>query len=456
MQIVILGAGQVGSALAENLIKDGHEITIVDISADRLQYLQENLDLRTVQGHCSYPDILRKAGTQSADVLIAVTNNDEANMIACQIAYSLFHTATKIARIRSPHYLIRKELFKKDNVPIDVFISPEQLVTHQIEHLMEYPGALQVLDFAQGRVKMAAIKPYYGGTMLGKTLDEWYHNIQIPTRIVAIFRNGHSIPIQANTTIEIGDEIFFVASSEDIPGVMTALKRLPEPYKNVMIMGGGNIGLTLAAELESHYQIKLIEKNRERCDILAESLNQTIVLLGDGADRNLLINENIQNIDVFCAATNDDEMNIIAAMQAKRLGVKIALPVVNRTAYVDLIEGNDIHMAISPQQVTVGAILTHIRKGDVEKVYSLRHGATEAIEAVAQGDKETSKVIGRKLSDIKLPENTIIGAIAREEEVIIPSNHTEIQAKDHIILFVGDTKQIPKVEKLFQVSAAFF
>ena len=456
MQIVILGAGQVGSSLAENLIKDGHQITIVDVLADKLQYLQEHLDLRTVLGHCSYPDVLRKAGAQNADILIAVTNNDEANMIACQIAHSLFHTTTKIARIRSPHYLIRKELFEKENVPIDVFISPEQLVTNQIKQLMQYPGSLQVLDFAEDKIKLVAIKPYYGGTMLGKNLKELYIHIDIPMQIVAIFRNGYPIHLHASTTIEIGDEVFFISAAENIPRVMSALKHPPDPYKNIMIIGGGNVGLTLAKALEKSYQVKLIDNNRHRCENLADNLNYTTVLLGDGTDKSLLINENIGDMDMFCATTNDDEVNILSSIQAKRLGATVALPLVKRTAYVDLIEGNDIHLAISPQLATASAILTHIRKGDVERVYSLRHGAAEAIEAVAHGDKSTSKVVDRTLSEINLPKNITIGAIARGDDVIVPTEKTRIQANDHIILFVADTKQIPKVEALFEVSASFF
>jgi trk system potassium uptake protein TrkA len=456
MQIVILGAGQVGSSLAENLINDGHQITVVDVSADRLRYLQEHFDLRAVLGHASYPDVLRKAGAQNADILIAVTNNDEANMIACQVAHSLFHTTTKIARIRSPHYLIRQELFEKDNVPIDVFISPEQLITNQIQQLMQYPGSLQVLDFSQGKIKLVAIRPYYGGTMLGKSLKELYAAINVPARVVAVFRNGYPMKIQSRTTIEIGDEIFFIAAAENIPAVMVALKRPPTPYKNIMIVGGGNVGMTLAKALEKSYQVKLIDTNRQRCESLAESLNHTTVLLGDGTDRTLLTNENIGNMDVFCATTDDDEVNILSSIQAKRLGATVALPLVKRTAYVDLIEGNDIHLAISPQLATASAILTHIRKGDVERVYALRHGTTEAIEAVAHGDEETSKVVGRTLAEIKLPKGTTIGAIARGDDVIIPDEKMCIKANDHIILFVADTKQISKVEELFEVSASFF
>jgi trk system potassium uptake protein TrkA len=223
-----------------------------------------------------------------------------------------------------------------------------------------------------------------------------------------------------------------------------------------MIVGGGNVGMTLATALEKSYQVKLIDNNRQRCENLAEVLNHTTVLLGNGTDRTLLINENIGNMDVFCATTDDDEVNILSSIQAKKLGASVALPLIKRTAYVDLIEGNDIHLAISPQLATASAILTHIRKGDVEQVYSLRHGAAEAIEAVAHGDEKTSKVVGRTLTEIKLPQSITIGALSRGEEVIIPDENTRVQANDHIILFVADTMQIPKVEALFEVSASFF
>lgn len=457
MKIIILGAGQVGGTLAENLVAEQHEITLVDINGDRLTELSEKLDLRTVEGPCSYPDVLREAGCDDADMIIAVTDSDEANMVACQVAYSLFKTPMKIARIRSQHYFIREELFGAENLPIDVFINPEQLVTHYVGQLIAHPGALQVLDFAEGKVKLVAVKPYYGGPLLGKSLAKLRDYLpNVDARVAAIFRNDTSIPLSGSTEIEVGDEVFFITAAENTHTIMAALRRIEEPYKRVIIAGGGNIGMRLAENLEPDYHVKIIDHNRTRCEYLSRELDKSIVLCGDCSDKELLLNENIEHTDVFCAVTNDDESNIMACVQAKRLGVKQVMALITRTAYVDLIEGGSINIAISPQQATVGSILKHIRRGDIVNVHPLRRGAAEAIEAIAHGDKKTSKVVGRTLAEIKLPKTTTIGAIVRDDEVLIPNRETVIQPDDHMILFVSDKNHIRDVEKLFQVSASFF
>lgn len=457
MKIIILGAGQVGGSLAEKLIEENHDITLVDINEDRLREFADRLDLSTVAGRCSYPEILRQAGADDADMVIAVTDSDEANMVACQVAYSLFNIPTKIARIRSQHYFIRKELFGKENLPIDVFISPEQLVTQYVTQLILHPGTLQVLDFGRGSVKLVAVKPYYGGSLVGKTISKLYQYLSdVVFRVVAIFRNDQSIPVTAETEIEVGDEVFFVATTEDIDHIMSALRRTQQAYNRIIIAGGGNIGGRLAGVLQENYRVKLIDHNRRQCEKLAEELDNVTVLCGEASDETLLLNENIENTDVFVAVTDDDEANIIACIQAKRLGVKQVMALITRTAYVDLIEGGSINIAISPQQATIGSILTHIRQGDVLMVHSLRRGAAEAIEAVAHGDRKTSKVVGRTLAQIKLPKNTTIGAIIRSNKAIIPNNETVIESEDHVILFVADKKRIRDVEKLFRVSASFF
>lgn len=457
MKIIILGAGQVGGSLAEILATEQHDITLIDIDGDKLNEFQDRLDLRTVVGHASYPNVLREAGADAADMLIAVTSSDEVNMVACQVAYSLFHIPTKIARIRSSNYFERKELFGKENMPIDVFISPEKLVTQYMQQLIAHPGALQVLDFADGRVKLVAVKPYYGGPLLGKSIKMLRDYLPgVETRVAAIFRNDNSIPLDGSTEIEIGDEVFFITATENAHVIMSALRRAEDPYKRIMIAGGGNIGKALAQALENEYNVKLIDFNLDRCHALANELTNTTVLCGDSCDKQLLVNENIEHIDVFCAVTNDDEDNIIASLQAKRLGAKQVMVLITRTAYVDLIEGGPINIAISPQQATIGSILTHIRQGDVVNVHSLRRGAAEAIEAVAHGDYKNSKVVGRNLSQIKLPSGTTIGAIVRNNDVIIPHHDTVIESEDHIILFVSEKRFIKDVERLFQVSPGFF
>lgn len=457
MKIIILGAGQVGGSLAEILASEHHDITLIDQDDHKLNEFQDRLDIRTVLGHASYPNILRNAGADSADMIIAVTSSDEVNMVACQVAYSLFHTPTKIARIRSSHYFERKELFGKENLPIDVFISPEKLVTQYMQQLIAHPGALQVLDFAGGKVKLVAVKPYYGGPLLGKNIKMLHDYLPgVETRVAAIFRNDKSIPLDGSTEIEIGDEVFFITATENAHIIMAALRRAEEPYKRIMIAGGGNIGHQLAQSLENEYEVKLIDFNHARCQKIANELSNTTVLCGDACDKQLLVNENIEHVDVFCAVTDDDEDNIIACLQAKRLGAKQVMVLITRTAYVDLIEGGPINIAISPQQATIGSILRHIRRGDVVNVHSLRRGAAEAIEAVAHGDYKNSKVVGRNLKEIKLPKGTTIGAVVRGEEVIIPHHDTVIESEDHVILFVSEKRFIRDVERLFQVSPGFF
>jgi len=457
MKIIILGAGQVGGSLTEILAAEHHDITLVDMDDRKLNEFQDRLDIRTVLGWASYPNVLRNAGADGADMIIAVTSSDETNMVACQVAYSLFHTPTKIARIRSTRYFENKELFGKEDLPIDVFISPEKLVTQYMQQLIAHPGALQVLDFADGKVKLVAVKPYYGGPLLGKSIKMLRDYLPgVETRVAAIFRNDKSIPLDGSTEIEIGDEVFFITATENAHVIMAALRRAEEPYKRIMIAGGGNIGRQLAELLENEYDVKLIDFSHDRCEAIANELSSTTVLYGDACDKQLLINENIEHIDVFCAVTDDDEDNIISCLQAKRLGAKQVMVLIARTAYVDLIEGGPINIAISPQQTTIGSILTHIRRGDVVNVHSLRRGAAEAIEAVAHGDYKNSKVVGRNLKEIKLPKGTTIGAIVRDEEVIIPHHDTVIKPEDHVIMFVSEKRFIRDVERLFQVSPGFF
>lgn len=456
MKIIILGAGQVGSSVAENLAREANDITVVDHHAQRLHELQDRFDLRTIEGHASHPDILRRAGAEDADLILAVTNSDETNMVACQVAYTLFHTPTKIARVRARDYLVHSQLFGQEALPIDMLISPEQAVIDQVQRLIEYPGALQVLDFAGGRVRLVAVRAYYGGPLVGHELhDLKTHMPGIETRVAAIFRRGAAIIPQGDTVIEVDDEVFFIAAREDIRAVMSELRRLDKKVKRIMLVGGGNIGKGLATALERKYQVKLIEHNQGRVRMLSEELEKTLVLSGDAADEDLLLEESIESVDVFCAVTNDDEANILSAMLAKRLGAGKVMALINRTAYVELVESGDIDIAISPQQATIGGLLAHIRRGDVVVVHSLRRGAAEAIEAVAHGDEKSSKVVGRAVEEIRLPSGTTIGAIVRRDQVIMAHHDMVIEADDHVILFLVDKKRITEVERIFQVGITF-
>lgn len=457
MKILILGAGQVGSTVAAHLAREEvNDITVVDRNPELLRDLQDRLDLRTVEGFASHPDVLRQAGAADAEMVIAVTDSDETNMVACQVCYTLFHTPTKIARVRANTYLNTPELFAQDALPVDVLISPEQLVMDYIRRLIQYPGALQVLDFANGRVRLVAVQAYYGGPLVGQKLRALREHIpDVDTRVAAIYRRGQAIIPEGETVIEADDEVFFIASRKDIRTVISELRKLDRPVRKLIIAGGGNIGMRLAAALEDTYQVKLIERHRERARMLSEMLDKTIVLNGDAADEDLLLEENIENTDVFCAITNDEEANILSAMLAKRLGARKVMSLINRASYVDLVQSGTIDIAISPQQVTIGTLLAHIRRGDVVAVHSLRRGAAEAIEAVAHGDRNSSQVVGRRIEEIPLPPGATIGAIVRGDEVIMAHHDTEIQADDHVILFLVDRRHVPDVEALFQVGVTF-
>ena len=456
MKIIVLGAGQVGSSVSEVLAKEANDITVVDTDADKLSELQDRLDIRTVVGHAAYPEVLGRAGAEDADMIIAVTDRDEVNMIACQVAYTVFHTPTKIARVRGVEYLSHPQLFTQESLPVDVLISPEQLVTDYVQRLIEYPGALQVLDFAGGKVQLVAVRAYYGGPMVGNELSAIrQHMPGIDTRVAAVFRRGNPIIPIGTTVIEADDEVFFIAAKKHIRVVMKELRRLDKPVKRIIVAGGGNIGVRLASALEHHYQVKLIDHNPARSRTISELLDKTIVLYGDAADEEMLLDENIEHTDVFCAVTNDDEANILSAMLAKRLGATKVMALINRAAYVDLVQSGIIDIAISPQQASIGSLLAHVRRGDVTAVHSLRRGAAEAIEAVAHGDEKTSKVVGRAVVDIPLPPGTTIGAIVRGKEVIIAHHDTVINTDDHVILFVVDKRRISDVERLFQVGITF-
>jgi trk system potassium uptake protein TrkA len=457
MKIIILGAGQVGGTLAEHLAIEQNDVTVVDTNTDKLRALQDRLDLRTVNGHASHPNSLFRAGAEDADMLIAVTNSDEINMMACQVAHTLFKTPKKICRVRSPNYLAHPDLFNSDHVPVDVLISPEQLVTKSISELIANPGALQVLDFADGLVQLVAVKAYYGGPMVGQQLQEIRkHMPKVETRVAAIFRRDSPLIPEGSTIVEADDEVFFIAAKKNIRAVMSELRRLDNPYRRVMIAGGGNIGSRLAAAIDGDYQVKLIERSYSRCRELSEQLKHTIVLNGNASDTELLTSENIEATDVFCALTNNDEANIMIAMLAKRLGAKKVITLITNPAYIDLLQGDEIDIALSPQQITIGSLLTHVRRGDIHNVHSLRRGAAEAIEMIAHGDSQSSKVVGRRLDEIVLPEGVTIGTIVRGKEVMIAHRHIVVETDDHVVLFLVDKTQIHAVERLFQVGLHFF
>jgi trk system potassium uptake protein TrkA len=412
--------------------------------------------VRTVVGNASYPDVIERAGGRDADIIIALTNSDAINMVACQVAFTLFRTPTRIARIRARELMSREQLFGPDGIPVDVAISPSSLVTNYIEQLIRFPGALQVLDFADGRVRLVATRARGGGALVGHPLRELSEHIpNVESRVVAIFRGGRGIIPDGDTVVEEDDEVFFIAARKDIRTVLREMRKLDDPVRKVVIAGGGNIGLDLARALEATNQVKVIERDWTRARQISEQLSRAVVLHGDSADEELLLEENIDSADVFVAVTNAEEANILSAMLAKRLGARKVMALINKIAYAELVESGTIDVAISPQQITLGTLLAHVRRGDVVKVHSLRRGAAEAIEAVAHGNARESRVVGRLIDEIQLPRGATISAIVRGDEVLMAHHDTQIKADDHVILFIADRRQIDEVERLFEVGASF-
>jgi trk/ktr system potassium uptake protein len=457
MKILILGAGQVGSTAAYSLAREEeNEVTIVDRNADVLRELQDRLDVRTVVGNASHPDVLERAGAREADILIALTSSDEINMLACQIAFTLFRTPTRIARIRARALMSREALFGPDGIPVDVAISPASLVTNYIEQLILNPGALQVLDFADGKLRLVATRANREGALVGHPLRDLSKHIpNVECRVVAIYRGGRGILPDGDTVVQEGDEVFFIAARQDIRTVLREMRKLDNPVRKVVIAGGGNIGLDLARAIEGSCQVKIIERDWQRARRISDELARAVVLHGDSADEELLLEENIDSADAFVAVTNAEEANILSGMLAKRLGARKVMALINKPAYAELVESGTIDIAISPQQITLGSLLAHVRRGDVVKVHSLRRGAAEAIEAVAHGEARESRVVGRLIGELQLPRGATISAIVRGDEVLMAHHDTQIKADDHVILFIADRRQIDEVERLFEVGGAF-
>ena len=451
MKIVILGAGQVGRTAAYQLSREeANEVTVVDTNEETLRDLQDRIDIRTVAGNAAYPTVLEAAGAAEADILVALTNSDEVNMMACEVAYTLFRTPTKIARIRAAEYTSRPELFNEGALAVDVFISPEQLVTEYIERLIRYPGALQVLDFADGKVRLVGVRARKGGLLVGRALRELPEHIpKADARVLAIYRAGRMIRPEGDTVIEDGDEMFFLAPTDSIRRVMTEMRKQDEPVRRLVIAGGGNIGLRLARALEKSNQVKLIERDPRRARRISELLENTMVLNGDAADEELLVEENIDSTDVFAAITNSEEANILSAMLAKRLGAHKVMALINKPSYAELMESGSIDIAISPQTITIGSLLAHVRRGDVVKVHSLKRGAAAALEAIVHGTEATSRVVGRRVEEIRLPEGASIGAVVRGDEVIMAHHDTVVRSDDHVIVFLSDRRHVEAVERLF-------
>jgi trk system potassium uptake protein TrkA len=467
MNIISLGAGQDGTSVAESLVSEANEITVVDTEVPRLARLADRLDLRVVAGNAALPSVLKQAGAEDADLLIAVTQSDQTNLCACRTAKTLFNIPTKIARLRSADYAQYPELLGPKNFAVDFSICPEQIVTDYLVKLIEFPEALQVLEFADGLVSLVAVRAFAGGPLVGHPISDLRRHIpDVDARIAAIYRKDQPIVPDGETLVEAGDEVFCLAATRNIRKVMGELRHLDRPTKRIMIAGGGNIGTRLATATQGRYAVKVIEANEDRAKTLGARLSDTLVLVGDAADENLLGSEGIDDIDFFLALTNDDENNILGSLLAKGLGARRVLALINRRVYVDLVQADRIDIAISPAQISIGTLLARVRKGDVAAVHSLRRGAAEALEIVVHGDRKTSRVAGRRIEDLDLPHGVTVGAIVRglapepgrpdRRQVLVAHHDTLIEADDHVILFLVSKDLVPKVERFFQVGLTFF
>lgn len=465
MKIVILGAGRVGESVAESLASERNDITVIDTDPVRLADLQDRLDLRGVVGNGIQPSVLQQAGIEDADMLLACAPMDETNLVVCKLAHDLFNVPTRIARIRSPEFVAGTPLMDNGGFSVNEIICPEQSVTAYVRKLVQYPEALQVLEFADGMVSLVAVRAVAGGVLVQHSLAEIPQLMpQAQMRIVAIYRQDKVLAdLDGHTRVEPGDEVFLLAATEQIRTVLGTLRKMDRPVKRLMIAGGGKVGLRLARELQGECQLKIIEANAQRCDYLATQLpGEVLVLHGDSTDEDLMADENVDDMDLFLALTSDDEDNIMASLLAKRLGARRVFALINRRAYADLVQGSQIDIAISPAQAVIGELLAHVRRGDVVAVHSLRRGAAEALEVVVRGDRKTCKVAGRRIEEIALPSGAQIGAIVRTihdaedyHKVIVPHHDTVIETGDHVIVFVPRKRMVREIEKLFQVSATF-
>ena len=464
MRILILGAGRVGESVAESLVSERNDITIIDPDPQRLRELEERLDLRGVPGNGIQPSVLEHAGARDADMLIACATRDETNLVACKIGRESFGIPTTIARLRSPEFVEGETLLSKAGFAVDHVICPEESVVRYIQQLIDYPEALQVLDFADGLARLVAVRAAAGSPLVGRTIADLRELFPTaPMRVVAVYRDETEVSCGGDTRIIAGDEIFLVAASGHIRAALTALHSSDQPVRRVMVAGGGNVGLRLARRLRNQCEVKLIERNTVRCEYLAGELpTEMLVLQGDGTDEELLADENVGSMDMFLALTSDDEDNILAAMLAKRLGARRVLSLINRRAYADMMQGSAIDIAVSPSHAVIGELLAHVRRGDVVAVHSLRRGAAEALEGVVRGDAKTSKLVGRSVDhvDAALPAGVRLGVVVRgegrERRVLMPQRDLLIEAGDHLVIFIPDKRKVRDVERLFQVSATFF
>ena len=451
MKVIILGAGKVGESLARNLSQDGYDISIVDLNKNKVDELQDRLDIAAIIGHAAHPSTFKKAGADEETILLAVTNNDEVNIAACQIAKNKFSVKKTICRFKDSTYLDCLDSFGESI--IDIPISPENEVTSHLKELIDHPGAEQIEEFADGKVKLVSVKVKKTGRLVDKALRTIEDDMPgVDSYIPTIYRRGKPFIPNGDTIVKEGDEVYFVTASENVDAVVNEMRLEQEAYSRIMIIGGGKIGFNLAKQLEDSYKVKIIEPNEERCEEISRSLEKTIVLRGKGADQELLKSENISQVDVFCSLTNDDEANIMASLLAKKLGATKTMVILNNPSYVNILPGF-VDSCIAPHRLTVSSVLQHLRESDVAQDVILKmHSGAEAIEGIVHANEYTSDYFGKPIKSLPMPEEASIGAIVRKGVVVMPSSSVELCIEDHLIIFLSNKEKVKEVEKLFTKS----
>lgn len=458
MRVVICGAGQVGYGLAERLAAEQNDVSVIDISPQRVQVVRDTLDVRGIVGHGSYPDVLAQAGAEGADMLIAVTRADEVNMVACQVGSSLFSVPTKIARIRSSAYREShwSDLFASTNLPIDVIISPEVEVGEMVLRRLQLPGAVDIVRFADEKVAVVGVECLEDCPVVDTPLNQLTELFpDLHAVVVGIFRRGEMIVPRSEDFMLAGDLVYVVARQEQVRRALSVFGHEEKEAVRVVIAGGGNIGFYVAQALESRNtrsRAKVIEPSHERAVMIADQLKQTVILHGSALDREILREADIEDTDTLVALTNEDEINLLASVMAKRLGVKRTMALVNDPGFAALTDGLEIDAVVNPRAVTISKVLQHVRRGRIRAVYSIQNGEAEVLEAEAL---ETSPLVGRPIRDLDLPDGIRIGAIYRGGQVVMPAGSVVIQAHDRVILYVA-AERVKQVEQMFRVSLEFF
>ncbi len=457
MNIVILGAGEVGYHIARRLSSEGNNVSVVDTDEGRLKEISDAMDVRTVCGRASLPSVLERAGAANAELLIAVTTNDEVNMLACQVAHSLFKVPTKMARVREPDYMAEGgRIFGRDDLPIDVIISPEREAAKVVMGRLNITSAADARDFFDGKLKLVEFTIRPKSKLAGLSLMELPEVMgELRVYVVAHEHRGRWHAPKGDAVLLAGDNIYMAVASEQLPGVMKTLEYESQDMRgrHVMMVGCGRIGSIVARELEkAGARIKIVESSRARAEQLSEELETSTVICGDALDRKLLEEENIDKMEDFLALTNDDETNILASLVAKRYGVPHVVTLVNRGIYTELTRKIGLDITVSPRLTTVASILSHVRKGRIHGMATLGDGTLEVIEAEALA---TSVVIDTPLAELPFPEDAVIGAVLRDGEVLIPNGQTRIQPGDHVLV-VTPSASVPAIEKMFEVRLEFF